>query len=87
MTEHCRICGRELDNPSDPFSSDCGGDCRACMAAAGDPYPAGFVDGYKAAVAALIANEKRYGIGSMCSQWTAEDVAEDLLDLAKGGVR
>lgn len=32
----CRICGRPLDNPSDPLSGDCGGDCLQCMADAGD---------------------------------------------------
>jgi hypothetical protein len=28
----CQICGRLLDNPDDPFSRDCGGDCLYCMA-------------------------------------------------------
>lgn len=34
---HCKTCNRELNNPNDPMSADCGGDCVACMAAAGDP--------------------------------------------------
>lgn len=33
----CRICRRQLDNPDDPLSRDCGGDCLLCMAEAGDP--------------------------------------------------
>jgi hypothetical protein len=33
----CHICGRELNNQSDPLSVDCGGDCLQCMADAGDP--------------------------------------------------
>jgi hypothetical protein len=33
----CTICKRELDNPADPSTVDCGGDCRRCMAEAGDP--------------------------------------------------
>ena len=27
----CLICGRELENPSDPLSTDCGGDCWGCI--------------------------------------------------------
>lgn len=34
---NCHICKRELDNPKDPVSDDCGGDCVLCMADAGDP--------------------------------------------------
>jgi len=33
----CNICQRELDNPNDALSMDCGGDCLQCMADAGDP--------------------------------------------------
>jgi hypothetical protein len=33
----CNICGRTLDDPSDPTTEDCGGDCLRCMAEAGDP--------------------------------------------------
>lgn len=33
----CSICGRRLNNPHDPRSADCGGDCLQCMADAGDP--------------------------------------------------
>lgn len=37
-TARCRICRRILNNSQDPVgSSDCGGDCLRCMAAAGDP--------------------------------------------------
>lgn len=28
---HCQICGRGLDNPADPLSVDCGGDCWGCI--------------------------------------------------------
>jgi hypothetical protein len=34
---NCQTCSRELDNDNDPVSKDCGGDCRLCMADAGDP--------------------------------------------------
>ncbi|QEY11096.1 hypothetical protein D0B88_01815 [Cellvibrio sp. KY-YJ-3] len=27
----CRICGRELNNPKDPLSVDCGGNCWGCV--------------------------------------------------------
>lgn len=33
----CLICKRALNNPNDPLSTDCGGDCVSCMAEAGDP--------------------------------------------------
>jgi hypothetical protein len=39
--EHCQICGRVLDNPADPLSINCGGDCWGCVGEAeadgGDP--------------------------------------------------
>lgn len=28
---NCNICGRKLDNPNDPLSENCGGDCAYCM--------------------------------------------------------
>lgn len=28
---HCGLCGRLLNNPSDPLSADCGGDCWGCV--------------------------------------------------------
>lgn len=28
---NCSICGRTLENPADPLSSDCGGDCWGCI--------------------------------------------------------
>lgn len=34
---NCATCGRLLDNPDDPMSLDCGGDCQQCMADVGDP--------------------------------------------------
>lgn len=35
--KRCHLCGRVLDNPGDPRSKDCGGDCLQCMADADDP--------------------------------------------------
>jgi hypothetical protein len=32
----CHICKRELDQPGDPTTKDCGGDCVQCMARYGD---------------------------------------------------
>ena len=29
--ECCQICGRILDNPEDPLSENCGGDCWGCI--------------------------------------------------------
>jgi len=38
MSEVCSICKRELDNPKDPTTRNCGGDCLKCMAEIGqDP--------------------------------------------------
>lgn len=37
MLAVCKLCGRELNNLDDPYSTDCGGDCLKCMADAGDP--------------------------------------------------
>lgn len=33
----CKTCKCKLDDPDDPTSRDCGGDCLKCMAEAGDP--------------------------------------------------
>ena len=33
MQEYCLICGRLLDNPADPLSGNCGGDCWGCVGA------------------------------------------------------
>jgi len=30
MTQ-CGLCGRTLDQPDDPLSTDCGGDCWGCI--------------------------------------------------------
>lgn len=35
--KQCGSCKRPLNQPDDPRSLDCGGDCRQCMADAGDP--------------------------------------------------
>jgi hypothetical protein len=32
----CHICKRELNDPNDPTTLDCGGDCLRCMSEAGD---------------------------------------------------
>jgi hypothetical protein len=79
----CNICKRELDVDSDPFSTDCGGDCLACMADADDPIPKAFKEGFLAAIEFIRDKEDRYGIGSMCSQWTAGEVADDILERVK----
>jgi hypothetical protein len=34
--ETCLICKRELDQPGDPSTRDCGGDCLRCMAVYGN---------------------------------------------------
>jgi hypothetical protein len=34
---NCKTCGRPLNDPANPLSADCGGDCLRCMAEAGDP--------------------------------------------------
>jgi len=31
MTEKCQYCKRLLDDPKDPTTKDCGGDCLRCM--------------------------------------------------------
>ena len=36
-SKNCVRCGKVLDNPEDPSSRDCGGDCVECMAEVGDP--------------------------------------------------
>lgn len=37
VKNHCVTCNRQLDNPEDPLSMDCGDHCVKCMADAGDP--------------------------------------------------
>ena len=37
QTPTCGICKRPLNQPGDPTTEDCGGDCLRCMAEAGDP--------------------------------------------------
>lgn len=36
-TPRCETCDKLLNQPDDPLSKDCGGDCLRCMAEAGDP--------------------------------------------------
>lgn len=36
---YCTICKRILNNPNDPLSRDCGGDCWGCMGLAEIDYP------------------------------------------------
>ena len=33
----CKTCKHVMNDPADPGTLDCGGDCRRCMAEAGDP--------------------------------------------------
>lgn len=33
---NCRICNVPLNQPDDPATKDCGGDCLSCMASVGD---------------------------------------------------
>lgn len=80
MTKHCSICKRWLNNPKDPFSEDCGGDCLLCMADCQDPEPAAFKAGFLAAVEMIRDKEDKYGIGNMFSQWRADEVADDILE-------
>lgn len=35
--ERCNICRRLMNDPADPTSLNCGGDCMRCLAEAGDP--------------------------------------------------
>ncbi len=79
----CNICKAPLGMT--PMHEDCGGDCLSCMAAAGDTdcqVKLAFIQGFNAACDLLRRDSDKeidkYGIGNMCSQWTAEDVADDL---------
>lgn len=39
MSETCNTCNREMDNPNDLTTKNCGGDCLRWMAeVGGDPY-------------------------------------------------
>jgi hypothetical protein len=80
--KNCNICEKELDAGTID-SINCGGDCMECAAFAEDPDCAevmSWVNGFNAACNLLAQDvtKDRYGIGSMCSQWTADDVADDL---------
>ncbi len=35
--KYCHICKRELNQPNDLTTKDCGGDCLQCMSDCGDP--------------------------------------------------
>lgn len=41
-----------------------------------------FRAGFLLAVMMIRDSEDKYGIGSMCSQWTGEEIAEDMLKRA-----
>lgn len=51
------MCKRLLDNPDDPVSGDCGGDCVACMASCEDPECIQHVRGVIEAMVAAVASE------------------------------
>lgn len=76
---YCNQCKEPL-NIGTIQSKDCGGDCLKCMAKDDDTakQALAFAEGFKAAVDLLKSSDDLYGIGSMCSQWTTEEVAEDL---------
>lgn len=44
-----------------------------------------YENGFKAAAEIVRDPGDRYGIGSMCSQWTSSDVADDVLE--QGGLK
>lgn len=72
MLKQCGICKRSLDNPDDPLSKDCGGDCVDCMAEAGDP---------DAVIARLaLALQKAVGVYQYASMtaWEREACADDM---------
>ena len=80
---NCQTCHKPLDAGT-VDSIDCGGDCMECMATFDDPSCAkamSWAAGFRAACNLLRqdANGERYGIGSMVSQWRADEVADDLM--------
>ena len=80
---NCLTCKKELETGT-VDSLDCGGDCMECMASSNDPFcveAMSWAKGFKAACDLLRqdASGDRYGIGSMCSQWKADEVADDLM--------
>ena len=52
----CTLCGAPLDVPGRPWSRNCGGDCLACMAEAGDAE-------CKTAIDAMVAGEAVVKVG------------------------
>lgn len=81
----CLICNKPLNSPKDPLSEDLGGDCVECMAKTGDPEAMVAVALIKerVRVSELVLSD-RYGIGSMCSQWDAKSVVDDLYSEESG---
>ena len=39
-----------------------------------------YIRGFRAAVEMIRDKEDQYGIGHMCSMWTSEDIADDILE-------
>lgn len=82
MTGKCEICEKELNiGTIDSISHE--SKCTECMALEEDPQCAehmAWANGFNAACEMLSADmvADRYGIGNMCSQWSAEEVANDL---------
>jgi hypothetical protein len=55
---NCQICNRPLNNPNDPLSLDCGGDCWGCI---------GQIEadsGYKPSIEAILQEEKIRELGT-----------------------
>lgn len=77
----CKVCDVVMDKSPEHKSYD--GVCLTCIANSGNiefDKRLSFINGFKAACKILRDDSVNdfYGIGSMCSQWTAEDVADDL---------
>ena len=45
-----------------------------------DKESSDYVRGFRAAVEMIRDKEDRYGVGHMCSMWTGEDIADDILE-------
>lgn len=67
-----------LDSNAIQLLNEVPGEVENAIKEAEDAYKSGFL----AAVELVRDKEDRCGIGSMCSQWTSEDVAEDILERA-----
>jgi hypothetical protein len=53
----CRVCETPLNIPGRPWTDDCGGDCTACMADAGDPDAIAALAPTEAALASAVEAE------------------------------